>query len=247
MPGHVLVVHFRDVARRRHKFTLRGLRVHGRKRRGAWLGHMGTMGSSPGKSTWDIPNRYYHGGQTPSGRRKRFSRQRAAERHLHRVPTLCDGRRRGDRSRDDGGPYDDRDTAVQPRSLYKPDDHFSKNGVEIDVVQLGDLKVKRASYPPGWRFSERMVAPSATVRSGLRPGQHPRRLERRLELRDRPWRRVHDPGRPRRLQIGGAALRAHPVRRGRLGGPPLQPAWHGEGGLTPRCDARRRRGVARAA
>ena len=45
------------------------------------------------------------------------------------------------------------------RSLGRPDDHLSKGGVEIDVVQLGDIKVKRASYPPGWRFSERMGAP----------------------------------------------------------------------------------------
>ena len=46
------------------------------------------------------------------------------------------------------------------KSLSRPDDHLSKGGVEIDIVQLGDLKVKRASYPPGWRFSERMGAPT---------------------------------------------------------------------------------------
>jgi mannose-6-phosphate isomerase-like protein (cupin superfamily) len=45
------------------------------------------------------------------------------------------------------------------KSFSRPDDHLSKGGVEIDVVQLGDVKVKRASYPPGWRFSERMGAP----------------------------------------------------------------------------------------
>jgi len=45
------------------------------------------------------------------------------------------------------------------KSLNRPDDHLSKGGVEIDIVQLGDLKVKRASYPPGWRFSEHMGAP----------------------------------------------------------------------------------------
>jgi quercetin dioxygenase-like cupin family protein len=45
------------------------------------------------------------------------------------------------------------------RSLHKPDDHFSRGGAEIDVVQLGDLKVKRGTYPPGWRYSERMGAP----------------------------------------------------------------------------------------
>ena len=46
------------------------------------------------------------------------------------------------------------------RSLGRPDDHLSKGGIEIDVVQLGDIKVKRASYPPGWRYSERMGAPT---------------------------------------------------------------------------------------
>ena len=45
------------------------------------------------------------------------------------------------------------------RSFDRPDDHISRGGVEIDVVQLGDLKVKRGSYPPGWRFSERMGSP----------------------------------------------------------------------------------------
>ena len=45
------------------------------------------------------------------------------------------------------------------RSFSRPDDHLTKGGVEIDVVQLGDLKAKRATYPPGWRFSERMGAP----------------------------------------------------------------------------------------
>jgi hypothetical protein len=45
------------------------------------------------------------------------------------------------------------------KSLHKPDDHLSKGGVGIDVVQLGDLKVKRATYPAGWRYSETMGAP----------------------------------------------------------------------------------------
>jgi hypothetical protein len=34
-----------------------------------------------------------------------------------------------------------------------------KGGVEIDVVRLGDMVVKRASYPKGWRFSKDMGAP----------------------------------------------------------------------------------------
>ena len=44
------------------------------------------------------------------------------------------------------------------RSLDQPDEHIEKGGVQIDVVQLGDIKVKRAKYPPGWRFSKDMGA-----------------------------------------------------------------------------------------
>jgi mannose-6-phosphate isomerase-like protein (cupin superfamily) len=44
------------------------------------------------------------------------------------------------------------------RSLNHPDEHIAKGGVEIDIIQLGDFKVKRASYPPGWRFSINMGA-----------------------------------------------------------------------------------------
>jgi len=45
------------------------------------------------------------------------------------------------------------------RSFDEPDDQKLKGGVQIDVVQLGDLKAKRATYPPGWRFSQHMGAP----------------------------------------------------------------------------------------
>jgi hypothetical protein len=45
------------------------------------------------------------------------------------------------------------------KSFDKPDDRVSKGGVEIEVVQLGDVKVKRATYPVGWRFSRDMGAP----------------------------------------------------------------------------------------
>ena len=45
------------------------------------------------------------------------------------------------------------------RSFDKPDDHISKGGVEIDVLQVGDMKVKRATYPSGWKFSTHMGAP----------------------------------------------------------------------------------------
>lgn len=45
------------------------------------------------------------------------------------------------------------------KSFDRPDDHVTKGGVEIDVLQIGDMKVKRASYPPGWKFSTHMGAP----------------------------------------------------------------------------------------
>ena len=45
------------------------------------------------------------------------------------------------------------------KSLNQPDEHLTKGGVEIDVVTIGDLKVKRATYPAGWRFSTHMGAP----------------------------------------------------------------------------------------
>ncbi len=45
------------------------------------------------------------------------------------------------------------------KSFARPDDHLTKGDVEIDIVQLGDLRAKRATYPPGWRFSEHMGAP----------------------------------------------------------------------------------------
>ena len=44
------------------------------------------------------------------------------------------------------------------KSLDKADEHMSKGGVEVDVVKLGDIKVKRATYPKGWRFSKDMGA-----------------------------------------------------------------------------------------
>ncbi len=44
------------------------------------------------------------------------------------------------------------------RSLDQPDEHIEKGGVHIDVVQLGEIKVKRAAYPAGWRFSKDMGA-----------------------------------------------------------------------------------------
>ena len=44
------------------------------------------------------------------------------------------------------------------RSLDQPDEQIEKGGVRIDVVQLGDVKVKRAKYPPGWHFSKDMGA-----------------------------------------------------------------------------------------
>jgi len=42
------------------------------------------------------------------------------------------------------------------RTFDQPDEQAEKGGVMIDVVHLGDMKVKRATYPAGWRFSEKM-------------------------------------------------------------------------------------------
>jgi hypothetical protein len=42
------------------------------------------------------------------------------------------------------------------RTLDQPDEQVEKGGVTIDVVYLGDIKVKRANYPAGWKFSEKM-------------------------------------------------------------------------------------------
>jgi uncharacterized cupin superfamily protein len=44
------------------------------------------------------------------------------------------------------------------RSFAQPDEQAEKGGVTIDVVYLGDIKVKRATYPQGWRFSKDMGA-----------------------------------------------------------------------------------------
>ena len=45
------------------------------------------------------------------------------------------------------------------KSFDKPDEHAAKGGVQIDVLQVGDMKVKRATYPSGWKFSTHMGAP----------------------------------------------------------------------------------------
>ena len=44
------------------------------------------------------------------------------------------------------------------RSFDTADDKRDKGGVQIEVVQLGELTAKRATYPPGWRFSKDMGA-----------------------------------------------------------------------------------------
>lgn len=36
------------------------------------------------------------------------------------------------------------------KSLDTPDDRFAKGGVQIDIVQIGNMKVKRATYPAGF-------------------------------------------------------------------------------------------------
>ena len=45
------------------------------------------------------------------------------------------------------------------KSFDSPDEHVTKGGVEIDILQVGDMKVKRATYPSGWKFSTHMGAP----------------------------------------------------------------------------------------
>jgi mannose-6-phosphate isomerase-like protein (cupin superfamily) len=40
------------------------------------------------------------------------------------------------------------------RSFKEPDKRQVKRGVQVEIVRLGDMPVKRASYPPGWRFSK---------------------------------------------------------------------------------------------
>lgn len=45
------------------------------------------------------------------------------------------------------------------RSFAQPDETAEKGGVQIQVVYLGDLKVKRATYPKGWHFADDMGAP----------------------------------------------------------------------------------------
>ena len=45
------------------------------------------------------------------------------------------------------------------RSFDRPDAQVVKGGVEIDVVQIGDMKAKRMTYPAGWKFSRDMGAP----------------------------------------------------------------------------------------
>lgn len=44
------------------------------------------------------------------------------------------------------------------KSFDTPEDHRTVGGVEIDIVNIGDMKVKRATYPVGWRFSKHMGA-----------------------------------------------------------------------------------------
>jgi mannose-6-phosphate isomerase-like protein (cupin superfamily) len=46
------------------------------------------------------------------------------------------------------------------KSLNTPEEHLTtKGGVQFDIVKIGDMKVKRATYPVGWRFSTDVGAP----------------------------------------------------------------------------------------
>ena len=42
------------------------------------------------------------------------------------------------------------------RSLSEADEQVDKGRVHIEAVRLGDFKVKRQTYPAGWRFSTDM-------------------------------------------------------------------------------------------
>lgn len=42
------------------------------------------------------------------------------------------------------------------RSFSTPDEQIEKGGVRIEVLDLGGMKVKRQTYPVGWRFSTHM-------------------------------------------------------------------------------------------
>jgi mannose-6-phosphate isomerase-like protein (cupin superfamily) len=42
------------------------------------------------------------------------------------------------------------------RSFGSPDEQVDKGRVHIEVIELGEFKVKRQTYPPGWRFSTDM-------------------------------------------------------------------------------------------
>jgi hypothetical protein len=42
------------------------------------------------------------------------------------------------------------------RSLDKADEQVDKGPVHIDAIRLGGFKVKRQTYPSGWRFSTDM-------------------------------------------------------------------------------------------
>jgi len=45
------------------------------------------------------------------------------------------------------------------RSLDFPDEQVDKGRVHIEVVDIGGLRVKRQTYPAGWRFSTDMGRP----------------------------------------------------------------------------------------
>jgi uncharacterized cupin superfamily protein len=40
------------------------------------------------------------------------------------------------------------------RSFESPDDKAEKGRVHIEVVDLGEFKLKRQTYPPGWRYTK---------------------------------------------------------------------------------------------
>ena len=91
------------------------------------------------------------------------------------------------------------------RSFEAHGQTMDKGGVHIEVVQLGDLKVKRQTYPPGWRFSRDMgQALCYDTHVGYAISGHVHvELQRRRGARDHRRRRLRHPAGPRRVDHRG--------------------------------------------
>ena len=45
------------------------------------------------------------------------------------------------------------------KSFDNPNERITKGGAVIELLRIGDMNVRRVTYPPGWRFSTHMGAP----------------------------------------------------------------------------------------